>query len=1420
MSPELASSSRPPSTPTTHGRLRLESNDKCDMADETKTRRVVLEDESNYEEWLDDAEFELMSHAVWHVAVEAETPADPTETTKDRRARKATEERASGYLLASMSPTVRKEVRGDLKAKGVSLTHPSHILEVVKARYGTVSVQHRALSLGVYLNLDMEPDEDPRVHFEAMRAARTRVGAFDLSSEEAGAILLLRSIDDQYKSLKAMLLQEKNLTVSRVETAIKLEWEQRRLSENLGDAMLARRMKQTTITTPDTPPRRGIGLCDRHSYDTNPNHTNATCIEQNPHLKRRRERVERPAGKSALAVASIDTTVGPVQEDDLEPQTKAGEAYIARYSIEGEVAPGHARGPTLDSGATTHMTGSAANLFNVKKSSGFICVANGRKIPVTATGSTYLVSTIGTIQLDNVLVVPGLSMDLVAVGPLTKAGLVAEFRGSRVLIRRDEKTAADGEYWNELYTLNGVLSRTPTIHRSLLTTRAKTISLASFHRRNCHVSVGTLDKAARMGMFGKHYSGWSRDELSMHDCAACIMGKGVRTPDRPNDIRSSRVNEMWSFDLLGPTAITSKGGSRWILVGLDDYSRRTVVTFLRTKKDVLKHVQGIIERVELEGEKANQQRKKTSSRVSRIHSDRGTEFKNNAFEDWTRSKGILQTFSPTDDHNANARVERVNLVIGNGIRTNLIASDLPANLWPEMVAHEIYVRNRLPHSTTGRAPISYWQDKPVQMLECREIGASVYVRDPNPEDKMSQRYNICRFLGFVEGTRQIRAYDPRTKTIWVSTDVRYPKADDEMGIHDGPAVLGDLGPVQRGRSDNDWGGEKIVEPKAKPPRAAREKARPGWKGWVEVLEEEEEDEEDSDEGEGEAEPVEAAPAEVPALRRSGRKRGTVLAVVAGKPPRSLKEILNMEPGPARDRYLGARVKEFASLDDNEAFTLVKRTPVMNVHPSFEMYREKIDAATGQIDKAKARWIVNGSNMIKGVEYKEAYAPTAIKTSWRVLVAIAAERDWPLHKIDVKTAFLHGKIDADVYVAAPVGQNPNGDLVAKLDKAVYGTKQGAKCWNEEISTHMKSLGFKASYKDQCVWLRNRGGKEMVVLMHVDDQAISGNDMDEIKEFKASLERKYGIVDSGEMTDFLGMRVRRDRERRTVFLDLEHWTRAKLQEIGFDQSNPTQTPLPPGYVAEKPTDEEVAEANETGFPFAIWAGCLSYLANTTRPELAQAATEFSQNMARYGSRDIAAAKHSLRYLNGTADYGILFGGGDSSIVAYADASWATDKRTRRSQTGLVTFMNGGPVDWKSKLQSLVATSTADAEIQAMNEGAKSVAYVELFSKTLGAKPERPLLRGDNTTAIAIITTGSHHQTTKHHDVNMFFCRERYQEGHVDINHVRTDDNIADIFTKALHAPQFKKLRLMLGVRQYPTRGGASGARDERRTDGRDG
>jgi hypothetical protein len=523
-------------------------------------------------------------------------------------------------------------------------------------------------------------------------------------------------------------------------------------------------------------------------------------------------------------------------------------------------------------------------------------------------------------------------------------------------------------------------------------------------------------------------------------------------------------------------------------------------------------------------------------------------------------------------------------------------------------------------------------------------------------------------------------------------------------------------------------------------------------------------------------------------------------------PLTVREALQR---PEADEWMAGIRAELNSQHAADVWDLVELPEGKNAIGSKFVFRTKYDAQ-GKVIKRKVRLVAQGFTQQYGVNYLETYAPVARFSSIRAILAMVAHHDWELDQMDVKTAYLNGVLEEEVYMKQPPGFAEPGKehLVCKLKKSIYGLKQAGRVWNQRIDTVLKKLGFQPLFSDTCVYVYRRGSLIVINSLYVDDLLLASNSRARLDGFKKELATHFEMEDLGEARFVLGIEIRRDRSKRTLHISQGAYIKDILARFSMDQCTATHTPMEKGIKLAKASDNDplALDANGTR-DYQARVGALIYAMQATRPDIAYAVTALSQFCSQPTTQHQQAVKRVFRYLRGTIDHGITYRGAGNRnsmppLLGYCDSDWAEDINDRKSITGFAFLLGNAPVSWKSKKQPTQALSSVEAEYMAATEAAKEALFWKSFLTGVGYQITAPIrILSDNQGSIALSKNPGHHDRTKHIDVKHHFVRERVADGTITLEHVGTNDMAADVLTKALVRDKHNHTTALLGIGGAP-------------------
>jgi transposase InsO family protein len=501
---------------------------------------------------------------------------------------------------------------------------------------------------------------------------------------------------------------------------------------------------------------------------------------------------------------------------------------------------------------------------------------------------------------------------------------------------------------------------------------------------------------------------------------------------------------------------------------------------------------------------------------------------------------------------------------------------------------------------------------------------------------------------------------------------------------------------------------------------------------------------------------------------------------------------NWQEAKQHPKWWAAMVEEMEALDKNNTWVITKLPANKKVVGCKWVFTIK-QTPEGKVERYKARLVAKGYSQTYGVDYDETFAPVAKMNTIRAIISIAANCGWNLFQMDVKNAFLHGDLQEEVYMEIPPGFNSRETegKVCKLMKSLYGLKQSPRAWFGRFSKEVCSLGYRQSNADHTLFFKHCNNKITVLVVYVDDIIITGNDDGEMKCLKETLAKTFEVKDLGYLHYFLGIEVAYSAQG--IYLSQRKYILDLLTETGMLDCKPAATPIEQNHRIVADLGDPVDKSK-----YQRLVGRLIYLSHT-RPDISYAVSIVSRYMHDPRSSHMDAVNRILRYLKYCPGKGIIFSNNKHMrIEGYTDADWAGCLDDRRSTSGYCIFFGGNLVSWRSKKQSVVARSTAEAELRSMASGLCELMWLKILLTELQLHDGSPLqLYCDNQATINVVNNPVHHDRTKHIGIDRHFIKERLEDGTLHISFVKSSDQLADVLTKGVNVVLFNKLCNKMGL-----------------------
>ena len=397
-------------------------------------------------------------------------------------------------------------------------------------------------------------------------------------------------------------------------------------------------------------------------------------------------------------------------------------------------------------------------------------------------------------------------------------------------------------------------------------------------------------------------------------------------------------------------------------------------------------------------------------------------------------------------------------------------------------------------------------------------------------------------------------------------------------------------------------------------------------------------------------------------------------------------------------------------------------------------------------------------------------------------------------MDVKSTFLNGVLEEEVYIEQPLGYVKEGkeNKVLKLKKALYGLKQAPRAWNTRIDTYFKEHGFVQCPYEHALYVKVRKNDILFVTLYVDDLIFSENNLDMIEKFKMEMTKEFEMIDLDQMSYFLGLEVKQDESG--IFVSQEAYAKEILKRFKIEDCNPVSTPVESGTKLSRYSENEEVDASV----YRSLVGCLRYL-TCTRPDIAYGVGLVSRYMEETKITHWKAIKRILHYIKGTLSHGLFYCcTNEFDLVGYSDSDWCGDVDDRKSTSGFVFFNGSTTFTWLLKKQLIVTLSTCEAEYIVASSCVCHAIWLRKLLKEMNFNQEKSTkIRVDNKSAIELAKNPVHHERSKHIDVRFYFIREHVKNGDMEMTHVASRDQVMDIFTKLLPEELFEKFKKLLGM-----------------------
>ena len=1061
----------------------------------------------------------------------------------------------------------------------------------------------------------------------------------------------------------------------------------------------------------------------------------------------------------------------------------------------------------LDTGATNHVFHEKTMFSSIFPMDRTIITASGESVPVSGVGrvqfkifdyQTGMKSKV--ITMEDVWYVPSCTRNLVSGFQLLSKGFdIRSSNGGLSVISEDGSTVATARPRGGLFCFNtSSVAKYHEPSKAMISHDTKRSITEILHQRFAHLSCRLLQNVDISDFHppiirSKDTSDFRMDNKVLKKCDVCNSCKQVERINREPVPRSCRPLEIIHSDTWGKCRVPGIFHSLYFVSFTDDYSRESEVFLLKSKSHVPLCFKSYKDKKECQ----------SGHTIKALRFDGGSEFKKIEFG------GIVKQITAPYTQHQNGVSERLNRSLITMVRCMLVHAHLPLRFWDAALQTACYLRNRLPNSPEKITPFELMTGSPLCISHLKVWGCVCYslIDDKDPQRfKLSATSHKGIFIGYCESSTQYRVYipsKPGPNKVIISANVRFLEDcfwdwRDNSPISNqflDKSVFENLDPA----SDDSCSGDESetiisVNQPASPPLPALNTPEPEpFDTAVSVNPPASSQPIASELPEPEPSIIHQEMPNLPDVRRSNRVRKPIEPRSAWQPRPNTLQISDDVPipqsyskafsGPNSTQWRIAINEELKSLKEKGVFTPIKHVP---------SDRKPIGSrwvfATKSDGRFKARLVAQGFSQIYGVDYFETYSPTLRMDTLRILLAVAAFRDWEIHQVDVKTAYLEGDLEEEIYMRSPEGLV--GTEFVRVDKALYGLKQSGRAWYKKLDEKLGIIGFERSKCDACVYIHP--SQQLIIGVYVDDLIICGKVIDQVLNVKKELMSYFPIKDLGNVDLIIGWKIFRERATRTLKISQSGYLIDKIRSLGLLDAKVVSSPIN-GYDGILPGRDDESPADESAYASVI--GSLGFASISTRPDISFVTSQLGRYNSSPVTRHWNTACKVLRYLNGTKNYSInySFGPISSSLTQelkttlYSDSDFAADITDRRSVSGYILMLGGGPICWQSRRQKSVSTSTAEAEYVALFEASKIAVWVNRLLGEFRVAKELSDADGiltftDNQSALAI-ACGANSPRTKHIDVSYHFVRECILEKKIILKYIPTNMMLADVLTKPL-------------------------------------
>ncbi|GJS49571.1 putative ribonuclease H-like domain-containing protein [Tanacetum coccineum] len=493
-----------------------------------------------------------------------------------------------------------------------------------------------------------------------------------------------------------------------------------------------------------------------------------------------------------------------------------------------------------------------------------------------------------------------------------------------------------------------------------------------------------------------------------------------------------------------------------------------------------------------------------------------------------------------------------------------------------------------------------------------------------------------------------------------------------------------------------------------------------------------------------------------------------------------------------DSWVEAMQEELLQFRLQQVWILVDLPHGAKVIGTKWVYRNKRDER-GVVVRNKARLVAQGHRQEEGIDYDEVFAPVARIEAIRLFLAFASFMGFIVYQMDVKSAFLYGTIDEEVYVSQPPGfvDPDHPKKVYKVVKALYGLHQAPRAWYATLSTFLEEHGYRRGTIDKTLFIKKDKKDIMLVQVYVDDIIFGSTRKSWCDEFEALMKGRFQMSSMGELIFFLGLQVKQKTDG--IFISQDKYVADMLKKFDLASVKTAITPMETKMALTK--DEEADDVDVHLYRSMI--GSLMYL-TASRPDIMFAVCVCSRFQVTPKTSHLNAVKRIFKYLKGKPNLGLWYPRESSfDLEAFSDSDYAGANLDRKSTTGGCQFLGSRLISWQCKKQTIVATSTTEAEYVAAASCCGQVLWIQNQMLDYGFNFMNTKIHIDNESTICIVKNPVYHSKTKHIEIRHHFIRDCYEKKLISVEKIHTNFNVTDLLTKPFDGPRFNYLVVSIGM-----------------------